>query len=177
MAGRAWDKVTPTTVENCWMEGLAAAFPTSANQPAVAEVEETDTLFDGFTECDIRVAKEKLKDHLDTNQTLASFVDGWANIDDMCDSDQPLTDDQIVDEAKAAAAATDDANTPDAAEDTTTPPTAAEAVAGLQTVLRWAESEDTDYLTIMQMYNLLRVARKVQLASRRQKKVTDFFTR
>ena len=53
VAGRAWDKVTPTTVENCWEEGLAAAFPTSvANQ----SFDDDDDAFEGFNECDIREA-------------------------------------------------------------------------------------------------------------------------
>ena len=50
VAGRAWDKVTPTTVENCWVDGLAATFPGVANQPV------DDDAFEGFNECDIREA-------------------------------------------------------------------------------------------------------------------------
>ena len=118
------------------------------------------------------IAESTLRAWLKDEKKLRDYVDTLQDEDGMKRKKQRSAKDQVLDTA------TDDANTPDAAEDTTTPrPTAAEAVAGLQTVLRWAEGEDTDYLTIMQMYNLLRVARKAQLASRRQKKVTDFFTR
>ena len=42
-----------------------------------------------------------MKDHLGDDQTLASFLDGWADIDNMCAVDEPLTSDQIVADAIA----------------------------------------------------------------------------
>ncbi len=172
VAGRAWDKVTPTTVENCWVEGLAAAFPTVANQP-----DDDDDAFEGFKECGIREARAKLDEYLENDQTLASFVDTWADIDNNIETDQQLTDDQILDEAKATVAVNDDAIAPDVADDVPVlRPTAAEAVAGLQMALSWIEGEDANYLTVMQLGNLLRIAKTARLASRRQKKVTDYFT-
>ena len=77
MAGRAWEKLTPTTVENCRAEALATAFPRVANQPA------DDDASEGFSECDIRVARAKLDEYLENDQTFASFVDTWADIDNM----------------------------------------------------------------------------------------------
>ena len=44
------------------------------------------------------------------------------------------------------------------------------------TLQGWLEGEDTSYLTVMQLGNLLRIAKTARLASRRQKKVTDYFT-
>ena len=144
VACRAWDKVAPTTVENCWVEGLAAAFPRVANQP------DDDDAFEGFKECDIREARAKLDEHLENDQTLASFVDTWPDIDNNIDTDQQLTDDQILDEAKATVAVNDDAIAPDVADDVPVlRPTAAEAVVGLQTVLSWIEGEDANCLTVM----------------------------
>ena len=81
------------------------------------------------------------------------------------------------DKAKATVAVSDDDMVPDATEEVPVMrPTAAEAVAGLQTALSWIEGEDTSYLTVMQLGNLLRIAKTARLASRRQKKVTDYFT-
>ena len=172
VACRAWDKVAPNSVANCWVEGLAAAFPTVANQP-----DDDDDAFEGFKECGIRKARAKLDDYLENDQTLASFVDTWADIDNNIETDQQLTDDQILDEAKATVAVNDDAIAPDVADDVPVlRPTAAEAAAGLQTALFWIEGEDANYLTVMQLGNLLRIAKTARLASRRQKKVTDYFT-
>ena len=121
--------------------------------------------------------RAKLDDYLENDQTLASFVDTWADIDNNIDTDQQLTDDQILDEAKATVAVNDDAIAPDVADDVPVlRPTAAEAVAGLQTALSWIEGEDANYLMVMQLGNLLRIAKTARLASRRQKKVTDYFT-
>ena len=119
----------------------------------------------------------ELDDYLENDQTLASFVDTWADIDNNIDTDQQLTDDQILDEAKATVAVNDDAIAPDVADNVPVlRPTAAEAVAGLQTALSWIEGEDANYLMVMQLGNLLRIAQTARLASRRQKKVTDYFT-
>ena len=108
---------------------------------------------------------------------MASFVYTWPDIDNNIDTDQQLTDDRILDEAKATVAVNDDAIAPDVADDVPVlRPTAAEAVAGLQTALSWIEGEDANYLTVMQLGNLLRIAKTARLASRRQKKVTDYFT-
>ena len=132
-----------------------------------------DSTLRGWLKCE----REKLEDYLDDNQTLASFVDTWAEIDTDMGTDEQLTDDQLVDEAKATVAVSDDDMVPDATEEVPVMrPTAAEAVAGLQTALSWIEGEDTSYLTVMQLGNLLRIAKTARLASRRQKKVTDYFT-
>ena len=96
VAGRAWDKVTATTIHNCWMEGLAPAFPTHLDEP----IDDEDSVeFTGFTDEEIREAEDKLQDHLEDDQTLASFVDRWADIDNTCAVDEPLTSDQIAADA------------------------------------------------------------------------------
>ena len=55
--------------------------------------------FAGFTDEEIREAEDKLQDHLEDDQTLASFVDRWADIDNTCAVDEPLTSDQIAADA------------------------------------------------------------------------------
>ena len=67
------------------MEGLAAAFPRVANQPA--DDDDDDDAFEGFTDCDICEAREKLDEYLENDQTLASFVDTWAEIDNNMGTD------------------------------------------------------------------------------------------
>ena len=70
------------------MEGLAPAFPTHLEEPIG---DEDSAEFLGFTDEEIREAEDKLRDHLEDDQTLASFLDGWADIDNMCAVDEPLT--------------------------------------------------------------------------------------
>ena len=82
-------KVTATTIHNCWMEGLAPAFPTHLDEP----IDDEDSAeFAGFTDEEIREAEDKLQDHLEDDQTLASFVDRWGEIDNTCAVDEPLSD-------------------------------------------------------------------------------------
>ena len=67
---------------------------------------------------------------------------------------------------------------PDTGEDAETPPlpSPAEVVAALEIGLRWIESrDDSDHIKVLQMTDFLNTAKAHQLASRNQKKLTDFF--
>ena len=156
------------------MEGLAPAFPTHLDEP----IDDEDSAeFTGFTDEEIREAEDKLQDHLEDDQTLASFVDRWADIDNTCAVDEPLTSDQIAADAIAVTEPDNDETSVPVQENVVVAlPTATEAAAAFQTALWWLEGQDTDYVTVMHVSNLLQVAKYKQQASRKQQKVTDFFT-
>ena len=83
VAGRAWEGVTPTTITNCWMEGLGAAFPAVTD---ATDDDNDDTNFLGFSVDEIRLAEGKLRSQLDVDETL----------DESCPITGQLTDEDIV---------------------------------------------------------------------------------
>ena len=169
VAGRAWEGVTPTTITNCWMEGLGAAFPAITDATGN---DNDDTDFLGFSVDEIRLAEGKLRSQLDVDETLDRFLDEWTTIDESCPVTGQLTDEDIINETPCAVPA-------DAAdeEDAETPalPSPAEVVAALEIGLRWIESCDSGHVKVLQMADFLNTAKAQQLASRKQKKLTDFF--
>ena len=171
VAGRAWEGVTPTTISNCWMEGLGAAFPAITDG---TDDDNDDTDFLGFSANEVRLAEWKLRCQLEVDQTLDSFLDEWTTVDEFCCVTGQLTDEEIINETLCDVTADVDL---DAEEDEETPPlpSPAEVVAALEIALRWVESRDSDHVKVLQMANFLNTAKADQLASRKQKKVTDFF--
>ena len=167
VAGRAWEGVTPMTINNCWKEWLSSAFPAITDGTDNAN---DDTDFFGFSANEVRLAERKLRSQLDVDQTLDSFLDEWTTVDEFCCVTGQLTDEEIINETLCDVPADVDLDTE---EDTETPPLPppAEVVAALEIGLRLIESHDSDHVKVLQMANFLNTAKADQLASRKQKKV------
>ena len=170
VAGRVWEGVTPMTINNCWKEWLSSAFPAITDG---IDNDNDDTDFFGFSANEVRLAERKLRSQLDVDQTLDSFLDEWTTVDEFCCVTGQLTDEEIINETLCDVPADVDL---DAEEDEETPPLPppAEVVAALEIGLRLIESHDSDHVKVLQMANFLNTAKADQLASRKQKKVTDF---
>ncbi|CAM2119180.1 unnamed protein product [Caretta caretta] len=54
-------------------------------------------------------------------------------------------------------------------------PTSTTTVAGLETALRWFETQDVEPIKIMQLRSLLQFLKQKQHSSKKQKELTDFF--
>ena len=65
LAGKSWNVVSATSVEKCWMKGLATAFPAPV-EAAVgirnkdSDTDEDDEEFEGFTQADIDDMQKKI---------------------------------------------------------------------------------------------------------------------
>ena len=135
VAGRAWETVTAKTIENCWMEGLAPAFPkTPDNDESDDETED----FLGFTTDEIAVAERRLVDQLNADESVSELIEKWATIDQLCPVVPDKSDEDIVNEAMAES---DDNDTDVVLEEDTVRsiPSASEAVAAFEVALRWIE--------------------------------------
>ena len=90
--GRAWDKVKPQTVNNCWTKGLDQAF-----QPRVLPAPVNYAYdFPGFTDTDVAEAKNALYVRgFDVNLSPAN-LDAWSTIDNDVPKSHLLSDSEIV---------------------------------------------------------------------------------
>ena len=172
VAGRAWETVTAKTIENCWMEGLAPAFPkTPDNDETDAETED----FLGFNTDEIAMAERRLADQLNADESVSDLIEEWATIDQLCPVVADKSDEQIVNDAIGE---TDVEDTDVVLEEDTVRsiPSVSEAVAAFEVALRWIECQQTDTIKVLQTSSLLNYAKQSKLAGQKQKKVTDFFS-
>ena len=172
LAGKALAMVTAQTIEHCWMEGLAPAFPEFAHPPTD---DDDDDEFEGFTADEINAAETKLSDHL-SGDTLGAFIDEWSTIGEHCAITKKLAEQEIIATATQATATDDDVDDIPA-EPARPVPSATETVAALEVALQWIVTQDTDYVTVMHVSDVLNLAKKQQRDSCKQKKMTAFFTR
>ena len=172
LAGKALAMVTAQTIEHCWMEGLAPAFPEFAHPPTD---DDDDDEFEGFTADEINAAETKLSDHL-SGDTLGAFIDEWSTIGEHCAITKKLAEQEIIANATQATATDDDVDDIPA-EPARPVPSATETVAALEVALQWIVTQDTDYVTVMHVSDMLNLAKKQQRDSCKQKKMTAFFTR
>ena len=54
-------------------------------------------------------------------------------------------------------------------------PTSKEAAAGLEVALAWLETQQISSVKIMQVQNLITLAKRAEQSAKKQSKVTDFF--
>ena len=173
LARKAWAMVSAQTIEHCWMEGLAPAFPEFAHPPT--DDDDNDNEFEGFTADEINAAEIKLSDHLSCD-TLGAFIDEWSTIDEHCAITEKLIEQEIIANATQATATDDDVDDIPA-EPARPVPSGTEAVAALEVALQCIVTQDTDYVTVMHVSDVLNLAKKQQRDSCKQKKMTAFFTR
>ena len=171
LAGKAWAMASAQTIEHCWMKGLAPAFPEFAHPPTD---DDDDDEFEGFTADEINAAETKLSDHL-SGDTLGAFIDEWSTIGEHCAITKKLAEQEIIANATQATATDDDVDDIPA-EPARPVPSATEAVAALEVALQWIVTQDTDYVTVMHVSDVLNLAKKQQRDSCKQKKMTAFFT-
>ena len=109
-------------------------------------------------------------------------IDTWLGYDDPVPTADSLTDDDIIasvtadDEQDTESETADDA---DAAGSGTCVkvPTPREAAQHLEQALLWFETTQIDSLKIMQLRNLVTIAKRAQCDGQKQTKLTSFFTR
>ena len=156
------------------MEGLAPAFPDASSNPSVDDVTSAESDFLGFSEEDIETAEHRLREQLDVDQSLEDLITEWTTIDELCAVTEQLTDEQIVGDATSETR-DDNANTIVEEVEVRRLPLPSEVVAALEIGLQWVESRGSDYVNVTKMSSFLNTAKKDLFASRKQKRVTDFF--
>ncbi len=177
LASRAWDSVTPLTIANCWKEGLGEAFSEKTGHDSESCDDSNDFL--GFSAEEIAEAEGKLRAQMDSDQSLENFLDEWSEIDKDVETEKRLSEEEIIQDATQPASDTDDLQEEaDAAPPPPPPPSASEAVDAFSTALRWLESQsDVETMKVLQVRNLLHMAKKKQHQGMCQKKLTDFFSK
>ncbi|KAG6920336.1 hypothetical protein G0U57_001372, partial [Chelydra serpentina] len=110
-------------------------------------------------------------------QNIKSWIRGNDEEEEFCPVVESLTDGQIlqavrpnnIPEAEELAFATDDKEE----DEVDVIPTSAATIAGLESALRWFETQDIDPIKIMKLCSLLEFAKRKQHRSKKQKQLTD----
>ncbi|CAM4501168.1 unnamed protein product [Lepidochelys olivacea] len=105
-------------------------------------------------------------------QNIESWIRGDDEAEEFCPVAESLTDDQIlqvvgpnnIPEAEELAFAVEEGE-----DEVDVVPTSAVTVVGLETALRWFETQDVEPIKIMQLHSLL------SGSSKKQKQLTDIF--
>ncbi|XP_025902904.1 tigger transposable element-derived protein 5 [Nothoprocta perdicaria] len=165
LAGLAWELIPPRSIERCWLLGLRAAF-----EPRHEEEEEEEA-----PRCsdegagDTRVFSDLT--HLAAlacKRLAPQEVAAWLHLDDNpgAEGDEEGAEDEggcRAEEEEEEEEAAADAR--DREEGDPLPPTAREAIRGLETALRWLESQDPRQvgpLKLVQLRSLISMAQRLQ---------------
>ena len=178
LSGQSWDGVRPTSIEKCWMKGLGPAFvvpDADADEPrATDDSDDDDEEFEGFSAADLEEMQRKI-------EATPDEIRQWLTIDNDCPTFEHVSDAEILDNVRDASA--DDTCTDVDADDDADeepcepPPKVAEAINGLETALRWLETQEVDYVKVLHMRNLLDFAKSKRETGRKQLKLDQFFER
>ena len=169
--GRAWDNVTPKTVNNCWTKGLGQAFQPRV-LPAVTDADD----FPGFTDSDVTETENSLRARgFDVDLSPAN-LDAWSSIDDDVPTSHLLTDSEIV----ASVQSTPDPDSEPEEDSLPEPlPHVDSVIEGLENAQRWLESQsDCSYvvLSAIRLATDFTIRKKHSMArAKTQQKLTDFF--
>lgn len=179
LAGQSWESVTAKCVEGCWMKGLGTAFPL----PTAVETrgddddsDDDDEEFEGFTQADIEEVQKKM-------ETSPEEIKQWLNFDNDCPVFEHASDEEIIANVSETSRDsqvihTDDNDETDDADDVIEPPPkVSEAIRGLECALSWLETQDIDYVKVLQMRNMLNFARSKRETGIKQLKLDQFFQR
>ncbi|XP_071107261.1 jerky protein homolog-like [Haliotis cracherodii] len=166
---KAWVKVTPATINNCWMKGLGPAFG-------------VDEDFVGFQEEDVIDAVQKFRDYAKENSIKVS--EETAMMWNACDDNMPIAELLNDQELVAAAMPVDDEEEEEEensdCENSVQPmaPSVRDAINGAELVLRHLEKSDKyEQLHVMQVRCILSRLRNEELDSQKQSKISDFFSK
>ncbi|CAM5108806.1 unnamed protein product [Eretmochelys imbricata] len=111
-------------------------------------------------------------------QNIESWIRGNNEAEEFCPVAESLMDDQIlqavqpnnIPEAEELAFAVEEEE-----DEVDIIPTSAATVAGLETALRWFETQDVEPIKIIQLRSLLQFAKQKQHSSKKRKHLTDSF--
>ncbi|XP_048255252.1 jerky protein homolog-like [Haliotis rufescens] len=167
---KAWMKVTPATINNCWMKGLGPAFG-------------VDEDFVGFQEEDVIDAVQKFRDYakensIDVSQKTAMM---W----NACDDNLPIAEllnDQVLVAAAMPVEIIDDEEEEENSDSENSvqamAPSVRDAIYGAELLLRHLEkSEKYEQLHVMQVRCILSQLRNEERDSQKQYKISDFFSK
>lgn len=176
LAGQSWNAVSATSIEKCWMKGLAAAFPAPIETAVEVRNEDSDSdvddgEFEGFTQADIDDMQKKL-------DASPEEVRQWLTIDNECPVFEHVSDSEIINNVTGASSGDTDVDDADDTDEVCEPPPkVAEAIRGLECALKWLETQEVDYVKVLHTRNLLDFARSKRETGMKQLKVDQFFQR
>ena len=90
----AWDKVKPSSIDNCWTHALKEAF----SQEVQEDEEENDEDFLGFSDAEVKEAECCLCNHLGVPVKFATAMADWALVDMKEPIAEPLSLEDIIQE-------------------------------------------------------------------------------
>ena len=201
MGASAWNAVSASTIEGCWMGGLSFAF-TDENETDAEENtqdnnnddddnddDDDDDDFLGFSNAEVSIVNNQQVGRFcralsgDGIAVSADDVDVWLNYDEPAPTTAVLSEEEIIESVTSVqveSGLSDDSNEENdvPAEDinnsTTRLPTAAEAADSLRTALAWLETQNVSSVKLMQLQSLITFAKIAAQASKKQSKITDF---
>nr|XP_033788935.1 tigger transposable element-derived protein 5 [Geotrypetes seraphini] len=158
LAGQSWNMIQAGSIEKCWLFGLRAAF--ESNTAAETDGEEYSKVFSDLTNLAALAYKRMpLED-----------VAEWVHLDDSIPVVEELaqeTTESTMSTSSAVETLGDDEGSEHGTEDDPVP-SASEAVKGLETALRWLETQDPQEvgpLKLVQLRSLIATAQRLKLAS------------
>ena len=179
MGGQAWKAVTPKNIEGCWIKGLGAAFDI---KQICDRDSDDDSNFEGFSETDVINAEAVWEKFVQTHGTEMGVslddMEEWIFADNDCPTAEYMSDEQIINSIRNKCAAADDSTSVESDADANVappPPSAEEAIKSFDIAIRWLETQNVDYVKIMQVRNLRDFALRQRNQRVTQKKLTDFF--
>ncbi|MEE6511592.1 hypothetical protein FKM82_018221 [Ascaphus truei] len=147
IGGEAWAAVTQMCILKCW-RNITGARPVPANVE-VASDSEDDADFEGFT---------------------GATIDSWVDGDSSCPTHEYMTDSEII--QSLSSENTDLDTTEDDEDEELEPPP---KIVGLQTGLKFLETENIDSITILQLKRIIEIVKKKKRDALKQTTLDSFF--
>ncbi|KAJ1194709.1 hypothetical protein NDU88_003995 [Pleurodeles waltl] len=168
LAGQSWNMIQSGSIEKCWLFGLRAAFESSPT--AETGGEEYGKVFSDLANL-AALAYKRL--------TLEDVAE-WVHLDDVIpvveDPAEDRMDESVISVVIAGETPGEDESSDIEAEGAVVP-SASEAIKGLETALRWLETQDpreVGPLKLVQLRSLITTAQRLKLAAQPAVKTTDF---
>ncbi|XP_075440914.1 tigger transposable element-derived protein 5 [Ascaphus truei] len=160
LAGQSWNMIQAGSIEKCWLFGLRAAFETSGS--AEMDGEEYSKVFLDLTNLAALAYKRMAPED----------VAEWVHLDDSIpvmeeSSGDDVTADSITTFIVPGDSPEDEEEASEDERNTDPIPSASEAVQGLETALRWLETQDPQEvgpLKIVQLRSLITTAQRLKQA-------------
>lgn len=170
-SGLAWQKVTSTTIKNCWNHALKGPDPTPA------DIDEDDlplnVLRQRFSPEVAEAATASLQETY-TSSNLDQLLNDWVHIDD----DVPVAADPDEEEEEQA----EEQEEPEAEPEPVTaePVSAAEAIAALEVALKFVRGKGKETLSnvplkALRLKSMIYDFKQIEHSQKSQKSIKDFF--
>uniref|UniRef100_A0A8C8S7L5 Tigger transposable element derived 5 n=1 Tax=Pelusios castaneus TaxID=367368 RepID=A0A8C8S7L5_9SAUR len=163
LAGLSWDLIPAGSIEKCWLLGLRAAF-----EPQPGEEEPGEPLGRDGGGGDSKVFSDLTHLAALAYKRLApEEVADWLHLDDAAPGTEVEDDEEDGDEGPGGCTGGEEEEEEDEGAEGGDPPlpTAREAIKGLETALRWLESQDPRQvgpLKLVQLRSLISMAQRLQ---------------